>query len=402
MSDFVFDDFARATLAGARNPDGTALTAGQTDRLLDYLKTAGSGPDGVTSYAEYVEKQLAAHPAKLPPDKDYVAYSGIDRDKVSNFDNANQYILDTGRAAGVIADTPWGKFVNSAPGDPEFVAIEGKFKAAMQAENAEPYGGSHRGALQDMMWNAGSPEYFRNAIAAQKQILAFVENAPPGRGFSNFELPTALTSPGTVINGYPVDHFKRDPLTFASKSAAEYQALEKSVADSATINSGSPVTVQDLRANLKLIDGYDAVNKTLFSQPIETFKTLSFGDMKDSRAHWTSPGESLVPGRTSGDQKSTAWVAERRADQFVTLSREDALKTGDAQLRIAWANLDSIKAIVGRTDPPNPALQAQMIEKATQQIAAQLRDGKELRLVETNQTPDRASERLPKVQDRER
>lgn len=401
MTDFVFDDFARATLAGARHPDGTALTAGQADRLIDYLKTPGSGPDGTTSYSEYVDKQLTLHPAKLPPGKDYVAYSGIDSDKVSNFDNANQYILDTGRTAGVIADTPWGKFVNSAPSDPEFVAIEGKFKSAMQAENAEPYGGSHRGALQDMMWNAGSPQYFENAIAAQKQILAFVENAPPGRGFSTFELPTAMASPDTVINGYPVDHFKSDPLAFASKSAAEYQALEKSVADSASITSGWTVTVQDLRSSLKLIDGYDAVNKTLFSQPVETFKTLSFGDMKDSRAHWTNP-ESLVPVRALADQNPTMSVGERRADQLVNLSREDAMKTGDDQLRIAWANLDSIKAIVGRADPPSPAFQAQMIEKATQQMAAHLREGKELRLVETGPTPDRASERQPKVQDRER
>lgn len=62
----------------------------------------------------------------------------------------------------------------------------------MDAQGTEPLGGNYKAALQDMMWNAGSPKYFENAIATGKPLLALVENAPPNRGFSNFELTTAL------------------------------------------------------------------------------------------------------------------------------------------------------------------------------------------------------------------
>jgi len=46
VASFVFDDFARTTLGGARNKvDGSPLSAAQIDDVIAYLKSPGSGPD---------------------------------------------------------------------------------------------------------------------------------------------------------------------------------------------------------------------------------------------------------------------------------------------------------------------------------------------------------------------
>lgn len=46
MASFVFDDFARTTMGGARNKvDGSPLSAAQIDDVIAYLKSPGSGPD---------------------------------------------------------------------------------------------------------------------------------------------------------------------------------------------------------------------------------------------------------------------------------------------------------------------------------------------------------------------
>lgn len=72
----------------------------------------------------------------------------------------------------------------------------------MTNEGATPYGKDYGDALRDIMWNAGSPKFFENAIATGKPLVAFVDGAPANRGFSNFELTTALDHPDARINGY--------------------------------------------------------------------------------------------------------------------------------------------------------------------------------------------------------
>lgn len=270
MTDFVFGDFARTTLGGAKNASNKMpLTAQQLDQIVVYLESSGSGPDGVGSYADYLSRKLEVHPPTLPSGVDYVGYSGKDRLGNSNFDNARTYVADLDKKAAIIGDTPWGEFIEGAKFDQEFRVIQGKFTGFMKSQGFAPFGDDYGGALRDMMWNAGSPKYFENAIATGKPILAFVENAPEGRGFSTYELPTALKYPNAVINGYPLHMFEPDPLAFASKSAAQYQSLERTIAQAATANGGQEVSVAQVRHQLKIIDGYDAPNQMLFNRPID-------------------------------------------------------------------------------------------------------------------------------------
>lgn len=301
MANFIFDDFARTTLGGARNTaTGMPLSLQQMDEVIAYLNAPGSGPDAGTSYAEYVDAKLRAHPAQLPLGMDYVGFSGTDRTGASNFLNATSYTRDVGARAGTIGETPWGAFIEELRTDPakhpEFQLMESNLERFMDSQGTEPKAGSYKAALQDIMWNAGSPQYFENAIATGKPTLAFVENAPINRGFSNFELTTALQHPDARINGYPVSAFGPDPLTFVSNTAAEYQALEGVIAQQASTNSGHPVTVAQVRAHLKPIDGYDAVDRTLFNRPLDDFKILRFGEMAHVRADWVASRNGVATG----------------------------------------------------------------------------------------------------------
>lgn len=103
MTDFVFEDFARTTLGGARNVlDGKPLPPTQMDQVIAYLKSPDSGPDGTSSYADYVTRKLQVHPPKLPPVVDCIGYSGKDSSSVSNFDNARDYAHDVNKKAALI------------------------------------------------------------------------------------------------------------------------------------------------------------------------------------------------------------------------------------------------------------------------------------------------------------
>lgn len=301
MTDFNFDDFARTTLNGARNSfDDTALTSRQMAEVMEYMRSPGSGPDASSSYADYVKRMLEKHPPELPAGMDYVAFSGKDSAAVYNATNASQYTKDVGRA-GLIGDTPWGTFVDglqkeNTPQHQDFIVMEDRLRNFMEPRGIVPLGKDYAGALQDIMWNAGSPKYFENAIATGKPLLAFVENAPPNRGFSNFELATALEHPDVRINGYPVSAFGPDPRAFVSRSAAEYQALERTVAQQATINSGHAVDVAHVRRHLTPIEGWDAVNKTLFSRPVDEFHSLNLADMTRARADWVAARPQMATG----------------------------------------------------------------------------------------------------------
>ncbi len=299
MTGFVFDDFARTTLTPATNVDGSPISPQQMDRVIQYLKSPGSGPDASSSYAEFIERKMTQFPPALAPGREYVGFSGKDSQGAYNFDNAEAYVADTKPRAGIIGNTPWGEYISDLTDNPsrhpDFLGAMDKFKSYMDAEGLVPMG-NHGGALRDMMWNAGSPRYFENAIATGKPLLAFVENAPANRGFSNFELTTALEHPNARINGYPVSAFGPDPLAFVSQSAAEYQALERTLAQHATANGTEAVTVAKLRADLMPIEGYDALGKTLYARPLDDFKTLSLDDMTRVRVEWVAARGTLPAG----------------------------------------------------------------------------------------------------------
>ncbi|WP_312684331.1 XVIPCD domain-containing protein [Stenotrophomonas chelatiphaga] len=294
MSSPGFDDYVFTTLSGASNSaDGSPLSLQQKSDVAAYLRSPGSGPDAVTSFELYLSKAMQASPPELPVGTEYLGFSGKDSSGQSNYQNATQYRAEAGVRTGIIGDTPWGEFivdldVNPAR-HPEFGAMADGLQSFMKSQGIEPFDKkNYAGALHDIMWNAGSSKYFENAIATGKPLLAFVENAPPNRGFSNFELTTALKHPDVRINGYPVSAFGPDPLAFVSASAAEYQALERTIAQQATINSGHAVDVAQIRRHLTPIQGWDAVDKTLFSRPVDEFHALNLADMTRVRAEWVA------------------------------------------------------------------------------------------------------------------
>ncbi|OCK45286.1 hypothetical protein BA766_19195 [Stenotrophomonas maltophilia] len=301
MAKFSFDDYARTTFSVATNKgDGSVISHHQMDELIGYLKSSGSGPDDATSFSQYMETRLRSLPPELPAGTDYLAFSGKDSGGISNYRNATTYRGDLGSKAGIIGDTPWGNFVQdlyeNPAHHPDFGIIEGKLKIYLSSRGIVPLGDEAAGALQDIMWNAGSPRFFENAIATGKPLVAFVENAPANRGFSNFELPTALEHPQLRINGYPISAFGPEPLAFASQSAAEYQALERSLAQHATTNSAHPVDVAQVRLHLKPIDGYDAVSRTLFERPLHDYSALNLSEMSTTRANWVAAHANLGTG----------------------------------------------------------------------------------------------------------
>lgn len=306
MAAFSISDFARITLGGATDAtSGQSLSAQQIDDVISYLKSPASGPGGVTSYADYLEAQVRDFPPELPAGRDYVAFSGADGRGKGNYFNARDYSLDVGNSAGIIGDTPYGarirEFELNGDAHPEFKEMTARLKTFMDSKGVVPYYKDHAGALLDLMWNAGSPKYLENAVATGKPLLAFVENAPTTRAFVRLELLVALEHPDLRINGYPMSAFQPDPVEFASKSAAEYQAMERSLAEPFVVEPKHPETMEDARAKalrelrnfLKPVDGYDAVEKTLYDRPIADFKNLSLEEMAHTRATWLAAGRKL-------------------------------------------------------------------------------------------------------------
>jgi hypothetical protein len=311
MTNFKFEDFVRTTFGEAVDRDHRGrISEQQLEAVIDYLKSPGSGPDAATSYQEFVERKLRELPVELEPGKEYVAFSGRDASNRSNYLNARDYTDEISpkdpagqqdplkRKAGIIEDTPYGSYVDKLdkqPGiDAEFTRAEQKLNNFLKAARVEPWGDNAGGALRDVMWNAGSPKFFENAIASGKPLVAFVENAPLNRGFSNFELATALEHPDLRINGYPVSRFGPEPLEFVRQSAAEYRALEKSLAASASVQDGVEVTVESIRKSIKPIDGYDALQQTLYDRPVADYKSLGLSEMAEARSNWIASGGRLA------------------------------------------------------------------------------------------------------------
>lgn len=305
--------FARTTMGVAKDVstgEPRSLSEQQLRRVVEYLRSSESGVGPYSSFEDFVATKLRDHPPSLAPGSDYVGFSGVDSSNVSNFENAREFVRARSGQAGIIGSTPWGEYLDSQEGKAEVRQMAQKFERFLSDQNIEPFNRNYAGALTDVMWNAGSPEYFRNAVQSGRPVVAFVENAPKNRGFSNFELPVALEYPDTVVNGYPMRAFGSgdDALAFASRSAAEYQALERSIAEAATRNSGREVSVAEVRKNLDLADGYNASSKTVFDVPRASFEQLNFDLMKSTADEWS---ETRVAARST--RIATALEPEVRA-----------------------------------------------------------------------------------------
>ena len=144
-------------------------------------------------------------------------------------------------------------------------------------------------------------------------MLAFVDNAPMGRGFHALELTTALKHPSFQINGYPMSAFEPEPLPFAITSAKNYQALERSLADAASGNSAKEVSVLDVQGRLKAIDGYDATRQTLFNRPVSDYMTMTLDEMVDARIHARSAPAPISPALKAAGIVGTAIMAQEFA-----------------------------------------------------------------------------------------
>lgn len=86
MSDSL-DRYGRVSLGGATNvADGSKLSDVQIEKVLDYLRSPGSGPNSALSFAEYVDKSLELNSAALPAGVDYVGRLKLHVQHLANFD----------------------------------------------------------------------------------------------------------------------------------------------------------------------------------------------------------------------------------------------------------------------------------------------------------------------------
>jgi len=256
--------------------------------VAQYLRSPGSGVDATSSFEDFVSHNMATNPPKLPAGVDYIAYAGTDSSGQSNFKNAKAYSVSKGGGAAIIGDSPWGNFIEDPAHNADLQVMGDKLERYMSKEGIAPLRQDYKGALRDVMWNAGSEPFMSNAIQSGRPVVGFVENATANRGFTNFELTTALKSPETVFNGYPMSAVTGDPVAFASKSATEFHQVENDLANAATSNSGRTVSVSDIRANMDMAGGYDAVNKTMFGQPLHEFNQLNLDQMSAASKAWSA------------------------------------------------------------------------------------------------------------------
>lgn len=81
-----------------------------------------------------------------------------------------------------------------------------------------------------------------------------------------------------------------------------------------------------------------------------------------------------------------------RAAQFLAMSREAALASGDGSFQAAWANLDKIAAVIGSAMAHDEAVRDRLMTKARFQIADHLRAGRTIVEVSQEQAWRNASQ----------
>ena len=290
MSDPFFNQYVRTTMGGAiDSASREPLTPAQIDSVSNYLKSPGSGASASTSFEDFVVNRMLAYPPALSPGMEYVLFSGIDDSGISNYVNAIQYTeqLSGGGLAGIIGDTAWGYYLDNAQSDKDLRSIEKSFAKFLHQENIDPRGGDAGKALVDMMWNAGSGPYVRNAIESRLPIVAFVRNAQPGRGFDSHELPLLLEHGEVITNGYRMDSTGPHPLPFLGNAANEFNQLEHSLAMAAA-RDGKHVDVSDIRQHVHIASGYDANGHLAFGHPLVDFHKLDLAQMAVARNDWVA------------------------------------------------------------------------------------------------------------------
>jgi hypothetical protein len=275
-------DAFRTTLSAAINrAESRSLTAAEIERVVTYLESPGSGSSPGSSAADFARSRLASNPAALAPGQSYVVFGGTDSQGTSNFKNAQEYVAQSNGRAGIIGDTPWGKFVDSADANPDVAVVARKLDAQMKSMGFMVRGGDNVAAVTDMLWNYGSPEFAKNAVLSGNHVVGFLENAPNNRGFTNHELPVLQANDEVRLNGHRIGSVKGDAAEFARKSTGSYLQVEREIADAAGQASGTKVTVADLRSKVDLAYGYEAENDQAFGrsrvefsrQPIEAMAT---------------------------------------------------------------------------------------------------------------------------------
>lgn len=291
-----FDEFVRATLGGATNhPGGARLTDDQVNRVIEYLKSPGSGAIPGQSFEEWIDRRMAEHPPRLGAGMQYVAYSGVDQGGVSNSANARSFVAANPSAAGTIGDTPWGRFIEGGDAKKELDRIADGLGRQLSAEGIRPFNGSPLGAAQDMMWNAGSPAFARNAMQSGRPLMAFVDGAPVGRGFSTFEWPVVRQFPEGSINGHRVATLGdgTDSLDNARRSAVTYAQMERSVAASLGLDPDNPAHVDRMRSRLDLPRGFDAHAGTVFGERVGALSARDLDGFGQVADEWLSRNSGL-------------------------------------------------------------------------------------------------------------
>lgn len=284
-------DAFRTTLRAARNTaENRPVNAQEIEAIVKYLESPGSGPNRSTSFSEFLESKLVENPAMLERGQSYVAFSGEDSNGISNFDHAREYVKHSSNSAGTIGDTPWGKYVDGAKHDPEVQQVARKLSQHLKSIGLEPRLGNSIGAVTDMMWNGGSPEFARNAVLSGHPVRGFLENAPDGRGFASHELPVLLRSPEAILNGRHMRDFGPDPLSTARQDSANINRIERDLAGAASFHTGTNITLGEFRSKIDLRYGFDAAQQTTFAYPPDQFERQPFDQMiatadRQSRIH---------------------------------------------------------------------------------------------------------------------
>lgn len=83
----------------------------------------------------------------------------------------------------------------------------------------------------------------------------------------------------------------------------------------------------------------------------------------------------LVLARIQPLERADSGRGPERAAQFLAMTREAAIATGDPSFQAAWANLDKVKSVIGSAMPHDEAAQDRLVTKAREQIADHLRAG---------------------------
>jgi hypothetical protein len=282
-----FSNAIRTTFRPAVNASGVTISASELEEIANYVDRPGTGANGSQTFSELASRRLSTFPAAQATGVAYVGYSGTDRFGAGNWRAALTFVEHSHGRSGLIGDTPWGGFVESSATDPAIAIATRKLDRKLADMGVSPKYGTTVTAVEDSLWNFGSAPYMQHAIKSELPIVAFVDGAPPNRGYTAHELPTLQRSPDTVLNGYKVRDITGDAATFTGDAAAKLQSLHKRTLAAASANSNRAISMSEFGKSIDLPIGYDAKAGTLFGLSSEKFLEKSFDDMTITADQWT-------------------------------------------------------------------------------------------------------------------